>query len=51
MRVNVAEAAAVTWRSFDVDTEKGADVRRELATAIVPRRLGPARTATDADEP
>jgi ABC-2 type transport system ATP-binding protein len=34
VRVNVADHKADTG-VFEVDTEKGADVRRELATAIV----------------
>ena len=36
---------------YEVDSERGHDVRRELARAVVAQRLGPARAAADAHEP
>ena len=36
---------------YEVDSESGRDVRRELARAVVGERLGPARAAADAHEP
>ena len=50
VRVNIAERRDDVG-SFDVDTEKGADVRREVAECHRPRRLGPPRAAADAHEP
>ncbi len=37
--------------AFEVESETGRDVRRELARAVVARRLRPARAAADAREP
>ena len=37
--------------AYEVESERGRDVRRELAQAIVGARLRPARAAADAHEP
>ena len=36
---------------YEVESERGQDMRRELARAVVSQRLGPARAAAAADEP
>ena len=48
---SISPRGATTSAVFEVDSEKGVDVRRELASAVVARRLGPARAAADARQP
>ena len=50
-RASPSRIAAAASIGYEVDSEKGRDVRRELARAVVEQRVGPARAAADARQP